>query len=347
MRIAVFLLIMLTTVAPNAQAVEYRCIDLGTDSRADSINNSGQIAGMANGYATVWQNGGSSPTSLGCLPGGTYSYATCISDSGVVVGDSGVGYGVYHAFAWDGQMNDLGTLGGDASIAYGVNTNGKIVGWAYPSTGGHLATEWADSASPPVPLAGAPGARAYSINTAGTIVGAAPNALGRYEACYWGPTGLAILDSGHRTGYATDISDAGQIVGYFDSLDSTQMHTEEHVFSWIDGEFNDLGRPLPYGSNWAMSVNSQGWIAGMCQDGSSNMRAWVVIDGATIELPLLTGFSYSQALSINDSGQVVGWAIDSSGASHALLWQPVPEPSSMIALISGLSVVALVLRRRR
>jgi probable HAF family extracellular repeat protein len=64
----------------------------GSDSYANSINNSGQVVG--------------------------YSYTT--------------GVRTYHAFLYSGGlMNDLGTLGGSDSYANSINNSGQVVGYSY------------------------------------------------------------------------------------------------------------------------------------------------------------------------------------------------------------------------
>jgi hypothetical protein len=55
------------------------------------------------------------------------------------------------------------------------------------------------------------------------------------------------------------------------------------------------------------------------------------------------GWWYAYAYSINDAGQIVG-----ESDHHATLWEPVPEPSSILALAAGLAGAGgLALRRRR
>jgi probable HAF family extracellular repeat protein len=56
---------------------------------------------------------------------------------------------------------------------------------------------------------------------------------------------------------------------------------------------------------------------------------------AIIDLGALGGLN-SEALGINNLGQVVGWAETSSGPWRAVLWTPIPEPTSLLALLCGL-----------
>ncbi len=67
---------------------------------------------------------------LGTLPGGYYSYAYGINNSGQVVGSSTTASGDQHAFLYSGgTMIDLGTLpGGSNSYAAGINNSGQVVG---------------------------------------------------------------------------------------------------------------------------------------------------------------------------------------------------------------------------
>src|SRR5579859_5128955 len=107
-------------LAPSGQAQSYTAIDLGTlhagSARIHGVNDSGQAVGAsgnphgAETHAFFWQKQGGI-RDLGTLPGGDYSSAFAINDSGVVVGVSNTSAST-HAFSWTlaHGLADLGTL---------------------------------------------------------------------------------------------------------------------------------------------------------------------------------------------------------------------------------------------
>jgi probable HAF family extracellular repeat protein len=108
-------------------------IDLGTQFGAQSINNSGTIAGYmgigAVAHAAVWENG--SITDLGVLPGCDISVANGINNANQVVGKSWLSTDSTRQFSfiWEnGEMKPIGSLGGIYTEAASINDDGLIVG---------------------------------------------------------------------------------------------------------------------------------------------------------------------------------------------------------------------------
>lgn len=124
----------MTDLSPNTAAGDY--------SYAVAINSTGQVIGYAGNlgsaarHAVLWQSGGT--TDLGTLPSDALSWASAISDDGLIVGVSSKAGGAFeggHAVLWqNGTVHDLGTLSGPHSAALGVNRAAQIVGWSDTST---------------------------------------------------------------------------------------------------------------------------------------------------------------------------------------------------------------------
>ncbi|HEV2471867.1 MAG TPA: hypothetical protein VGS41_04335, partial [Chthonomonadales bacterium] len=162
------------------------------------INSSGQmsITAGASGQPTaeLFDPGqGGSITSLGGLPGATYSQAMGLNDAQQVVGFSILSQGD-EAFLWSAStgMTDLGNLG-QSSQALAVNGSGQVVGTSADASGAASAYLW-DSVNGIRDLNSMalipPGWRletAYSISDTGYIAGAAVNTVGDHEAFLLSP----------------------------------------------------------------------------------------------------------------------------------------------------------------
>lgn len=129
-------------------------------------------------------------------------------------------------------------------------------------------------------------------------------------------------------GYANDINDNGWVVGCASGLNGSRR-----AFRWRNGTTEDLGTPGTFGE--ARAINNSGIIAGYYLT-SSTSHAFVWDNGVMSDL----GVS-CDAYGINDNGWVVG-----SSSNRAVLWTPVPEPSSLIALLGAITSMSYVNLRK-
>lgn len=343
-----------------AQAVQYQMVDLGSlyssgdayGSVAYDINDSGQVVGYSywllwdgTAYyqqAYLWQNG--TIQGLGTLSGDSCSIAYGINNSGQIVGASSI-WGSYfyegsyfygdeinaHSFLWhNGVMQDLGALPGgiNKSTARAINDSGQVVGCSWTSTpcSNDRAYIWQNGVMQDAGMGAA-----YDINDNGQVVG--------YWSLLWQNGKDQYLD---RTWHSmfTGINDSGQIVGYFYDANYRGINAS----LWQNGVRQDLGTLPGKSMSRATGINNSGQVVGYSSldpMGIISSNAFVWQNGVMQDL------GPGQANAINNSGQIVGKAYDANGICHAVMWNPVPEPSSLLALASGLSAFGIFLRRRK
>ena len=105
---------------------------------------------------------------------------------------------------------------------------------------------------------------------------------------------------GGKESAATDISNAGQIVGY-----ASTYSDETHAFLYQQGRMTDLGA-LGGTDSRANSINNHGHIVGGANvAGSNKTHAFLYVEGKMTDLGTLEGQEIT-ALAINDPGQIVG-----------------------------------------
>ena len=355
----------------------YSFTDLGTlggqFSRANAINNAGQIAGYSYlagdpmntpFHAVLWQ--GTTTTDLGTL-GGQNSEARAINAAGQIAGVAYLTNGARHATVWTGSTTtDLGTLagpGGFVSDAYGINQAGTVVGQSISSSG-FDATLWNGPAA--TNLTAQTGlVIASGINDSGQIAGmgyAWNGATSTFAATAARMTGTTLTYLDRLRGadnYANAINNAGQVVGYTDDRIATQ-----HAVLWNGTTATDLGT-LVGSLSRANAINTAGQIVGNYYLNAGTYLArqravmWTWNGSTAVAVDLNTyltdaeiqdGWELQTALGINDHGWIVGNAINHKlGGNHAyLLSMPVavPEPQTSAMLLAGLALVGGLARRR-
>ena len=232
-------------------------------------------------------------TDVTLLPtlGGTWVEGADINDAGQVVGWSYLpGDSIVHAFLWTpGRgIQDLGTLGGSRSEAAAINNLGQVVGLSTTSTGRRHPFLWTPE-------------------------------QGMEDLV--GFVGTFALFNG-----ATDINDAGQVVGYTAYGDPSVYW--ERAFVWTrTGGIQDLGT-LGGVFTHPEAINNAGQVVGESQTRRVyHAFLWTPTGGMQDlgTLPGLDGIA-SFASDINEAGQIVGHAtadlMPLGLPTHAILWSP-------------------------
>jgi probable HAF family extracellular repeat protein len=313
---------------PVAASV-YRAIDLlEAPSLATGINSAGQIVGSfetSNGcnHAFLWENG--VVTDLGSL-GGCETSAAAINSAGQVVGQSQTSDGHQHAFRWEnGVMTDLGTLGGEWSWAADINSAGQVVGTSVTSDNGPAhGFLWQDGVITDLGNLGGFPTEAHAINDAGQVVGSTPVQGREVHGFLWengSVTDLGTLGGDYEPSHASDINNAGQVVGWSRLEEDFYNNpvNEDNAFLWEKGVMTDLGTMMGAESSRASAINASGQVVGESRTAGGETRAFLWEKGAVTGLGTLGG-DEGRAADINDAGQVVGSSETQQGETRATLW---------------------------
>lgn len=286
---------------------------------------------------------------LGTL-GGDEAMPLAVNDNGTIVGWSEIEIvkptiePVVHAFLWKrGQMYDLGTLGGDYGEARGVNNLDEVVGraaipdstlHAFVYTDGRM-IDLNDHVVYPPEFARRPVLfEANAIADDGSIVGCA-RMIGTREIVGFMLVPLPMDSAEHMYQYmdlgklhimddceAIDLNESASVVGI----------SGDKAFVWRNEKMVPL-EPF-FKCSRANAIDSYGAVVGFSADaaplqGPQYATLWT--GGACIDLAASAEWTVSEALDINDAGQIVGWATGNGWAPmpRAVVWKQPHDPKML------------------
>lgn len=257
---------------------------------------------------------------------------------------------VSHAFLWSGtaaSVVDLHPAGFHSSAAYGVQGNQQVGSGAFEAGGLPHALVWNGTAASAVDLHPAqfPGFQASTAyGTDGTRqVGEAQN-----HAMLWSGSAASAVDlhpSGFSNSIAFDVSGTQQVgIGY--NLSTSKFN----ALLWTGSAASMVNlNPAGYSESYVSSTNGSKQVGHGFDSAATNNPSALVWSGtadSVIDLGemLPSNLLFSEAITIDDPGNIFGIARDASGNNYAVAWI-VPEPSSLSLLMLGIS--GLRNRRRR
>ncbi len=224
---------------------------------ASGINNSGTIAGSADGSAVRWQNG--VPSTIGQGPGN----AMAVNDAGQVAGmQNGQAFRTV-----GGQVQYLGTVGGGSwAAAYGINAAGEVAGYGETASGAMRGFVSQNGQLQQIGTLGGSSSYAMAINDSKQVAGHAARANGHLEAfLYYNGTMTALGTLGGVASYAYGINRSGAVVGS-SWLDDDDDDGGQAAFLYADGQMRDLNALISPNSGWkllaAYGINDIGQIVG-------------------------------------------------------------------------------------
>jgi len=333
--VAITLLAVSVLVLPAAaqQPARYVITDLGTLGGSYSfgygLSDSGLVAGgaaTANQFdfvsqtGFVWKNGQMIGT-------GTLGGSACPDCSSEAGGPNARGVAAL--------ISETGATDPNNEDFCGFGTHRQCLG-----------AVWMNGVTKPLlPLPGGNNSQAYWINNPGQVIGfsetgvidpscsSTPYQVQRYTATIWNPSGktqqLTPL-AGDTVSFAFGINNKGQAVGSSGNCANTSLPplnpNGAHAVLWQpDGTPVDLGNLGGNAANIATSINNNGVVVGssLSTDGTIHPFMWTSATGMRDlgafqgSILTVTGCCHT----INDAGQVVGFAIDPSFNMTAFVFQ--------------------------
>jgi probable HAF family extracellular repeat protein len=290
---------------PQEHAVLWKgteIVDLGTlraglDSAGLTINNAGEVVGMA----TV-------DTTIDSFPLGPWRSPT-------------------HAFIWrHGVMQDLGTLGGADSFPTGGCNNERselVVGWSFTDSIANASTGiptqhafvWDHGTMTDIPTLGGSSAFAQCPNNRGQVIGQSnlTGDVGCPDSCAqhafsWDHGTLTDLETlGGSFSLANWLNNQGEAVG-----GATTTNDESfHATLWKNGQITDLGTFDGDCASVGVAINSKSHVVGLsfnCDTNTLRMVLWE--NGSIIDLnaaiPANSSLFLAEPDNINERGEIVG-----------------------------------------
>jgi probable HAF family extracellular repeat protein len=352
------------TIPPEPVALPpfYRLTDLGAvckpatefGSRARSINNAGQVAGLFKladgGDRPFLYSPGRCLKDIAIASGGAvypYGHPGAVNHWGQVAVNLYGGDGRGKPFLYDPGTDSLTPLGSLTDYPYGfayaiagiTNRGDSVVGEAVsePRPGVYDTVAFVSAGGEMRSLGRLGGLRACAtgINRFGEIVGWSQTDS-TPSSDYWNP-GRAFLHTdrmrdlnemidpalGMELRKANAINELGLIVGY------GWVGDRIHAFRYY-GRLHDIGSFPDGGYSYALGINFQGDVVGAAYldaTGVGNFRAFVYSDRFGLHnlndlIDPSLGWVLREATGINDRGQIVGWA-EVNGQERAFLLTPV------------------------
>ena len=229
--------------------------------------------------------------------------------------------------------------------ALGINNSGTIAGFDNSMTNaGFTLTLPANFTV--VNFPGATSTQVTGINSAGDVSGIYVDAMGANHGFTRIGGAFATVDNPASTVFnqALGINNSNETVGYYTLQPSGTPG--DIAYSQTGGVFTDINTLLPANFNsQAVGINSAAtpWIVGFYQPDMALATSFGFVDeGGTIITLDPFGSTFSQALGVNDLGEIVGSYVGADGNTHGYIenndvFTSFDPPGSVSTTINGLN----------
>lgn len=340
--------VLCTASAGLAETYIVTPLTKGLNGIARDISPTGAVCGRDDGRAFVWRPSApnavtGAETILPSLITNFSSDAYGVSSSGLVVGHTGDNPLQQHEVpvVWnlDGSITKLPLFNGVTSggMATGINDNGLVTGRNGLFTTDATVVLWNTNGTG-TPLGGPSGfdyAYGWKLNTGGAIVGTASLRDGTSRAFIHanGMYALVPLLPGATLTSAYDINDAGHVVGTSTFSTATSFFYNGSV---VQGLANVPGELIQVSSALGLNAHDQIVGYGNASPNITNALIWDTPGALPRHLASLIdtkspgyvdasnpGWIITEAVAINDLGQIAARGVSTSGGSYrALLLTP-------------------------
>jgi probable HAF family extracellular repeat protein len=282
----------IATLFSGGQAINLGLLEPNDVSVATAINASAEVVGFEyfsstpdnTGHAWIFSNGTLHDIhSPSLFPAG--SSAEAINGLGVVVGEGLLTSSEFHAFVYsNGEMTDIGPPGAYQASAVAINDSGEIIGSSYPGGAFIFSNGKFTFLKPPSGTSVAANAISSTGGIAGTIYfnSGASPHAALYSNGVW--TDLGGISGGVAV-HGTGINAAGQII-------ATAYYPVQSYHPFMPGKH----------------------------------VAYIVRNGGLVDLntliPSNSGVTLTDAIAINDSGEILCDAKTSTSTKQAVLLKP-------------------------
>jgi probable HAF family extracellular repeat protein len=330
--------------ASQGTAQTYTITDLGalageSVSQAYALNNAGEVAGDSSAptgaTATMFSGGKTTNVSPDGSNENFISEATAINSSGEIAGwsfeETSVVETLPQPFIYSNgsvQIINTSTLFPFGATPTGINDSGEVVGTGEPSSDISNAFLYSGSKITILEPSETVGTSASAINASGQIVG-------NYYSSTSGAAGTFLYTNGSMT---TIPNPANSIEAIGDAINANGEIVGElyptaggaHAAKFSGGVWTDLGNLTGAVASHATAVNTAGEIVGTAifppiykPSRPGKHVPFISTTAGLVNLNTLipsgSGFTLTDAVAINVSGQILCDATNASGHEHAVL----------------------------